>query len=86
MVKKERALKVSSKATAAPSSSTGKNADWADTGTGIGSGRQDKQNLFVKAKGDSAIKARLLKFYEIYNPAKLDDEGKGVCCAYPWHS
>ena len=36
--------------------------------------KKAKQNLHVKDKNETTVRAKLLKFYEIYNPAKLQDK------------
>jgi len=36
--------------------------------------KKDQTEKFVKSKENSSVRARLIKFYEVYNPAKLDDE------------
>eukprot|EP01084_Bolivina_argentea_P145767 255423_1 len=36
--------------------------------------KKDQTEKFVKSKTDSSVRQRLLKFYSVYNPSKLEDE------------
>ena len=75
LLKKDRTLKArgvgaASNATPSASSSATASAMGTASSSPFGGGKSEK---FVKAKEDTAVRQRLIKFYEVYNPSKLDD-------------
>jgi len=48
-------------------------AEWTQTNNSDHFKKINKINLHVKSKDESAIRQRLIKFYEIYNPQKLEN-------------
>ena len=69
LLKKDRTLKARGVGGGSATASGARPAS-SSTSSPFGSSKQEK---FVKAKEDTAVRQRLIKFYEVYNPSKLDD-------------
>eukprot|EP01084_Bolivina_argentea_P023984 44781_1 len=76
LLKKDKEIKSKSSNS---SSTTNKEEETSNNGWGTSNTpsseikKKNQEPQFVKSKQDSAVRQRLLKFYEVYNPTKLDD-------------
>ena len=69
LLKKDRELKNKRRGSTTPITTT-----QTSTSSGPAIVKKDQVEKYVVAKEESSVRQRLLKFYQVYNPAKLDDK------------